>query len=88
MKSCSEMGCKWNSCHTPDNEETKPERRPLERKNGKYVHDLSGLEQYADIVAEELADMFPEVDLIDIEFLFRKKLGLAFIKQNNYERRM
>ena len=61
-------------------------RKPLERKNGKYTHDLDGLEQYADIIAGELADMFPETDLIDIEYLFVKKLGFAFVKAKNAQK--
>ena len=53
-------------------------RKPLERNNGKFKHDLDGLEQYTEIIVDELAAMFPDVDLIDIEYLFTRKLAHKF----------
>lgn len=50
-------------------------REPLERKNGRFVHELSGLDDYAKEVAEKLCEMYPNTDVIDIEFLFQKQLS-------------
>ena len=58
-------------------------RKPFERtNNGKYVHELEGIEEYAFKVAEELCEMYPDVDIIDIEYIFAKKFGFAMTMAN------
>ena len=63
-------------------------RQPLERKNGKF-HDLDGLGHYAEIVVDELSEMFPDTDLVDIEYLFSHQLVAKFtmkLLEENAER--
>lgn len=62
-------------------------RKPLPRKNGKYsTHDvkdkLNGIDEYAQNVAHELITMYPDVDIIDIEYIFTGKLGFRMAYEN------
>ena len=64
-------------------------RKPLERNKGKFKHDLDGIEHYAEIVVNELSEMFPDTDLIDIEYIFSRKLTSKFtmkLLEENAER--
>ena len=61
-------------------------RKPFERtNNGQYVHKLEDIDEYAFKVAEELCGMYPDVDIIDIEYKFSKKLGYKMMRQLSRE---
>ena len=58
-------------------------RKPFERtNNGKYVHELEGINEYADKVARELCSMYPNVDVIDIDYIFMKNFSFAMTMVN------
>lgn len=53
-------------------------REPLKRTNkGQYETELIGMSQYAKEVAAELCKKYPNVDIIDIAYLFDRELHLA-----------
>ena len=53
------------------------ERKPLSRNKGKYAHELEGMDEYAEKVAKELCAMYPNVDILDIDYIFAKSFGFA-----------
>lgn len=56
-------------------------RHPLPRVNGKYIG-LDGLDDYAEKVAHELVNMYPDIDTVDIQFLFEAKFGYHMAVEN------
>lgn len=48
-------------------------RKPFERSiTGQYITELKDMDKIAANVAEELCKKYPDVDIIDIEFLFER----------------
>lgn len=60
-------------------------RKPLERKNGRYTKRLDDLEDYAREVAKEVCKMYPDIDIIDLRFLFECQLGFEFARRISKE---
>lgn len=60
-------------------------RKPLPRVRGKYAERLENINRYAEKVADELADLYPDVDIIDIEFQFEASLRFALTMKRNGE---
>ena len=56
-------------------------REPLKRTpQGKYVSYPDGIEKYSEIVADELCSMFPDVDIIDLDYIFHKQLSFRLMR--------
>ena len=53
-------------------------REPIPRINGKYEYRLEGIDEYAKEVAKELVNMYPKVDIIDIQYQFEANLKHHF----------
>lgn len=48
-------------------------RKPFERSiTGQYLTELEDMNKIASKVAKELCEKYPDVDIIDIEFLFER----------------
>lgn len=45
-------------------------RKPIPRINGRYQYELEGMNAYAEKVARELVDMYPNIDVMDIQSRF------------------
>lgn len=56
-------------------------RKPLERNKGRFKDRLPGLEEYAKKVANELVNMYPDVDIMDIERQFESSWRFAMARE-------
>ena len=57
-------------------------RKPMERTaRGQFRNGLKGLDEYADKVAKELCEKYPDVDIIDIEILFMKRFEFSMARE-------
>ena len=61
------------------------ERKPLKRIEGRFEKSLDGIDQFAESVVRELAINYPDVDLIDLEFIFERQLAFQFSKRQLVE---
>ena len=53
-------------------------RKPIERTNrGQYVEYPDRIEEFARNVAEELCKKYPDVDILDLEFIFEKQFSFG-----------
>lgn len=53
-------------------------RKPFERTiAGQYKTKLKGIDKIAENVAKELCEKYPDVDIIDIEFMFEREFRFA-----------
>lgn len=58
-------------------------RKPFERTiAGQYKTKLEGMDKFAENVAKELCEKYPDVDLIDIEFMFEKTFAFAMAMES------
>ena len=46
------------------------ERKTIERVNGRFVKRLEGISDFAEKVAKELCEKYPDVDFFDIKYSF------------------
>lgn len=54
------------------------ERRPIERtKKGQYVKHLEGMREFAEKVAKELCEKYPDVDFFDMRIMFENDFNFA-----------
>ena len=53
-------------------------RKPLERENGRYTKSLDKLEQIAKDTVENVSKEYPDIDIIDLQFMFENKLRFQF----------
>ena len=64
----------------------KPQRKPMERVNGKYKDHLKGIDEFCEKVAEDLCAKYPDIDILDLENIFRRvfgyKLSLLLMKES------
>ena len=64
----------------------KPQRKPMERINGRYKDDLKGIDEFCEKVAVDLCEEYPDVDILDLENIFRRvfgfKLSLQLMKES------
>lgn len=55
-------------------------RQPMQREKGRYIKRLD-VENIAVKVVEELCDLYPEVDIIDIRVQFMGELAFQFARR-------
>ena len=64
----------------------KPQRKPMERVNGKYKDHLEGFDEFCEKVAEDLCAAYPDIDILDLENIFHRnftyKLSMQLMKEN------
>lgn len=53
-------------------------RKPLEREFGRYTKSLDKLEIIAKNTVENVCNEYPDIDIIDLEFIFENKLRFQF----------
>lgn len=56
-------------------------RKPLERENGRYKQYLNKLELIAKDTVENVCNEYPDIDIIDLQFLFENSLRFQFSKK-------
>ncbi len=56
-------------------------RTPLKRENGRYVDCPKGIEEFAEEVVKNMSEKYPDIDLIDLEFIFSKQLSFQFSRK-------
>lgn len=56
-------------------------RKPLERELGRYKYSLDKLEQIAKDTVENISKEYPDIDIIDLQFMFENKLRFEFAKK-------
>ena len=55
-------------------------RKPLEREFGRYTKCLDKLELIARNTVENVCNEYPDIDIIDLEFIFEKSLKFQFAR--------
>lgn len=55
-------------------------RKPLEREFGRYTKSLDKLELIARNTVENVCNEYPDIDIIDLEFIFEKSLKFQFAR--------
>lgn len=63
-------------------------RKPAERIDGRYKNELTNIELIAENVVDNLIKEYPDTDIIDIEYIFMKKLSYKFAMANLKENAM
>lgn len=53
----------------------KLQRKPMERVNGRYKDKLEGMDEFCEKVVKDLCAKYPEVDILDLENIFRRVFG-------------
>lgn len=56
-------------------------RKPLERENGRYKKSLDKLELIAKDTVEHVCKEYPDIDVIDLQFIFENSLRFEFAKK-------
>lgn len=56
-------------------------RKPIPRNKGRYEYYLEGIDDYAKKIAEELATMYSNTDIMDIERQFKLKFGFYMARE-------
>ena len=66
------------------------ERKTIERKNGQMSKPLEGMAEFAEMVAKELCEKYPDVDFFDLEFMFKREfnhqMSLQVLKYSYFQR--
>ena len=52
-------------------------RKPIKRERGQYTEIPEGLYEFAEKVANELCEKFPDIDILDLETVFTDKFRLT-----------
>ena len=55
-------------------------RKPLEIEFGRYTKSLDKLELIARNTVENVCNEYPDIDIIDLEFIFEKSLKFQFAR--------
>lgn len=53
------------------------ERKTIERVNGRFAKKLEGIGDFAEKVAKELCERYPDVDFFDIKYSFDTAFNFA-----------
>ncbi len=56
-------------------------RKPLEREFGRYKQCLNKLELIAKNAVENVCNEYPDIDIIDLQFLFENSLRFQFSRK-------
>lgn len=56
-------------------------RKPLEREFGRYTQSLNKLELIAKDTVENVCNEYPDIDIIDLEFVFEGLLRFEFSRK-------
>lgn len=64
-------------------------RQPIPRINGQYESYPKGIEQFVEKTADKLCEKYPNVDIIDLEFIFSRifahKMTMNMLRDNAKE---
>lgn len=64
----------------------KIQRKPMERVNGRYKDKLEGMDEFCEKVAKDLCAEYPDIDILDLDNIFRRvfgyKLSLQLMKES------
>ena len=57
-------------------------RTPLKRTpKGRYATVPESIDAYVERIADDYCDMFPDIDIIDLHYLFQSKLGFYMMRR-------
>ena len=57
-------------------------RKPLDRTSkGKYATVPESLDDYVERIANDYCNMFPDIDIIDLHYLFQSKFGFYMMRR-------